>query len=189
MFALQAAGKIKYHVPDWNEDDTFGMDLFQLTGVFSIEISPQHLELFAMASLQLGPSDMRLLDLQAVGVFILNREGFAMDLEVTARAGVSEIIELSGMLRLVTNVSGKDQEVGIPKKFIDDGYIPPDLIARRPDSGVAVGKVVRLPGSFVDRLRRVQDGDTISYSYVVPGGAPLWKGGNREPGAYVVAAG
>jgi hypothetical protein len=155
---------VNFHVPDWNEDNTFGMDLFSLSGVFAMEISPNHLELFAMASLQLGPSDLRLLDLQAIGVFILNREGFAMDLEVTARAGVSEIIELSGMARIVTNVSGKDQEVGIPKKFIDDGYIPPDLMARRPGSGVTPGQVVRLPGSFVDRLRRRQDGDSVSYS-------------------------
>ncbi|MFN9035531.1 MAG: hypothetical protein ACK5YO_04505, partial [Planctomyces sp.] len=88
LFAVQAAGKLNFHVPDGNEDNQFGDQLFRLSGVFSIEISPSFLKVFVMSNLQLGPEDLRLLDLQAVGVFILNPDGFAMDLEVTANAGL-----------------------------------------------------------------------------------------------------
>ncbi|MEY3457290.1 MAG: hypothetical protein RL215_447, partial [Planctomycetota bacterium] len=119
--------------------------------------------------------------------------GFAMDLEVTAHAGVSEIIALGGSLRIVTNVSGVDQRINIPRKFIEDGYLPPDAIAERsPIARVQPGQLQRLPGSFIDRLEitKDEDGNPISWAYVVPGGAPLWKGGNREQaGPYVVAQG
>jgi hypothetical protein len=169
MFSLQGAAKFIFHVPDFNNDDTFGLELFRLTGAFSIEISPTRLEVFANATLQIGPDDMELIGLRAVGVFALSFDGFAMDLKISGNAGIDGIMSIDGDFRLITNVTGKQEEIRIPQRFIDEGYLDADFIA-----GL---------GYTADP----DDGD--ARAYIVPAGAPLWGGGNRQPGAYFVMQG
>ncbi|MEY2727818.1 MAG: hypothetical protein RLZZ458_3685, partial [Planctomycetota bacterium] len=76
-FMLAVAGKLVMHVPDFNDDDTFGTELFGLRGAFSMQISADGLEVLAVASMEIGPPDLQLFDLDAVGVLVINDQGFA----------------------------------------------------------------------------------------------------------------
>jgi hypothetical protein len=51
------------------------------------------LEIFANASLEIGPSDVKLLDINALGVLVINRQGVAGDLQVSVEVGQIAAIE------------------------------------------------------------------------------------------------
>ncbi|MFN5977050.1 MAG: hypothetical protein ACK48U_21595, partial [Planctomyces sp.] len=169
LFALQAAGKLVMHVPDGNEDTTFGMELFRTSGVFSMEISSAGLEVLLQGTLSIGPPELELFSLDVVGVLAIKPSVFAADLIVTAHRGVSGLASMDGSFRLVTNVSGAEQEIKVPQRFIDGDYFPQD---------------------FLERLRPTQDpddGDQLAYT--VPAGAPQWDGTFGTPGFYAVMQG
>jgi hypothetical protein len=43
---------------------------------------------------------------------------------------------MDGSFRLVTNVSGAEQEIKVPQRFIDGDYFPQDFLDRlRPNAG------------------------------------------------------
>jgi hypothetical protein len=169
-FLIAVAGKLIFHVPDFNDDDTFGLELFRLSGVFSLLINATGLEMLAQASMQIGPPDMQLFDMDAVGVMVINASGFATDLVITAHRGVDGIAAIDGSFRFVTNVSSVDQEVRVLQRFIDGNYLPQD---------------------FIDQLRPTAnpDDDPEQLAYVVPGGAPKWGGGFGPAGPYAVLQG
>ncbi|MEI7700245.1 MAG: hypothetical protein WCK86_10635, partial [Planctomycetia bacterium] len=170
LFGLQGAGKIVFHVPDFNEDTTFGMELFRISGAFSMEISTDGLEVLAQGTLSIGPPDLQLFSLDVLGVLAIKDNGFASDLLITAHAGVSDLASIDGSFRLITNVSGSDQEVSIPQRFIDGGYFPQ---------------------SFLDELQPTADttDDPDQLAYVVHAGPPKWAGGYGEAGPYAVMQG
>ncbi|MEI7699746.1 MAG: hypothetical protein WCK86_08130, partial [Planctomycetia bacterium] len=170
LFAFQAAGKLIFHVPDFNEDTNFGMQLFRVSGAFAMEISKEGLEVLAQGTIEIGPEDLDLFDLNVVGVLAIKKNVFAADLIISATAGVDGIAKISGDFRLVTNVSGLDQEVKVPQRFIDGGYFDQD---------------------FLDRLSPTADpnDDAKSMAYVVPAGAPKWGGGYGPAGFYAVMQG
>ncbi|MFN9046546.1 MAG: hypothetical protein ACK5YC_00320, partial [Planctomyces sp.] len=183
-FGLQAAGKMVLHVPDFNEDDQFGLELGRLSGVFSIEISPAGLEVLVQGRASLGPPNIPLFSdgdaadegsseltkLSVVGVLAIRPNGFAADLIIEAQAGFNEYVAFEGDFRFVTNVFGDDQEVRIPHRFIDGGYLPAD---------------------FIRDLKPTKDpsDDPEELAYVVPGGAPKWGGGQGPTGPYLVMQG
>ncbi|MFM8726313.1 MAG: hypothetical protein ACKON9_14450, partial [Planctomycetaceae bacterium] len=105
-----------------------------------------------------------------VGVLAIRPDGFAADLILEAQAGFNEYVAFEGDFRFVTNVFGSDQEVRVPHRFIDGGYLPPDFIADlRPTSD--------------------PNDDPEEMAYVVPGGAPKWGGGQGPNGPYLVMQG
>jgi hypothetical protein len=138
-------------VPDFNDDATFGTEFFRLSGAFSMQINPKGLEMLAVASMEIGPPDLQLFDLDAVGVMVINASGFATDLVITAHRGVDGIAAIDGSFRFVTNVSSVDQEVRVLQRFIDGNYLPQD---------------------FIDQLRPTADpdDDPEQMAYVVPAG-------------------
>ncbi|MEN9556606.1 MAG: hypothetical protein RLZZ232_2892, partial [Planctomycetota bacterium] len=170
LFAFQAAGKLIFHVPDFNEDTVFGTELFRMSGVFSLEISQEGLEVLAQGTLTIGPSELNLFTLDIIGVLAIKENAFAADLIVTAHAGVHDLASMDGNFRLITNTSGVDQEIKVPQRFIDGGY---------------------LPQSFLGRLQPTADptDDAEQQAYVVNAGPPLWEGGFGTPGFYAVMQG
>ena len=72
LFRIEAAGKLILHVPDWNYDAQFGLELFRLSGAFSFEVSSRGLQILAKADVEIGPRDVRLFDFDALGVLIIN---------------------------------------------------------------------------------------------------------------------
>ncbi|MFM7057153.1 MAG: hypothetical protein ACKO2P_09565, partial [Planctomycetota bacterium] len=170
LFALQAAGKMIFHVPDGNEDTTFGLELFRMSAVFSMEISTEGLEVLAQGSISLGPPELELFDLNVVGVLAIKEKVFAADLVIDARAGVDDFVSVGGKFRLITNVSGFNQEVRVPQRFIDGDYFDDD---------------------FLDQLQPTEDedDDPSQLAYVVHAGPPKWEGGYGDPGFYAVMQG
>ncbi|MGV2339031.1 MAG UNVERIFIED_CONTAM: hypothetical protein LVR18_35125 [Planctomycetaceae bacterium] len=162
---------MNFHVPDFNEDDTFGLELFRLSGVFSIEISPEGLEEFlAQGTLSIGPPELQLFSLDALGVLAIKSNGFASDLLITAHSGVHSLASIDGSFRFITNVSGEELEVKVPQRFVDGNYFPQ---------------------SFLDELQPTRDesDDPDQLAYVVPAGPPKWAGGYGPEGPYAVMQG
>ncbi|MEN9555968.1 MAG: hypothetical protein RLZZ232_2254, partial [Planctomycetota bacterium] len=169
-FMISAAGKLLFHVPDFDgNDETFGTELFRLSGVYSMQINPEGLEVLAQGTIQIGPPELQLFNLSALGVLAIRESGFATDLLITAHAGVHSLASIDGSFRFVTNVSSQNQEVRVPQRFIDGGYLPADFIASL------------APTSDPD------DGEQLAY--VVPGGAPQWDGTIADFGPYAVMQG
>ncbi|HCP13894.1 MAG TPA: hypothetical protein DIT89_16290, partial [Planctomycetaceae bacterium] len=169
-FMIAAAGKLLFHVPDFDSnDETFGLELFRLSGVFSVQINAEGLEVLAQATMSIGPPDLQLFDLDALGVLAIKKTGFAADLLITAHAGVHDIASIDGSFRFVTNVSGVDQEVKVSQRFIDGDYLPQD---------------------FIDSLQDTADPDDGDQkAYIVHAGAPKWAGGYGQAGPYAVLQG
>ncbi|MGV2342079.1 MAG UNVERIFIED_CONTAM: hypothetical protein LVR18_51645 [Planctomycetaceae bacterium] len=95
-------------------------------------------------------------------------EGFATDLVVTATGGIPAIAELEGTFRLVSNMTNLRQEVPVPQRFIDGGFLSDDFVER-------------LSPSTVDPRRK---------SYFVPAGAPYLDGTPDDPPSnYIVMMG
>ncbi|MFM8477800.1 MAG: hypothetical protein ACKOEO_18610, partial [Planctomycetaceae bacterium] len=170
LFALQAAGKMIFHVPDGNEDTTFGLELFRISAVFSMEISTAGLEVLAQGSISIGPPELELFDLNVVGVLSIKEKVFAADLVIDARAGVDDFVSVGGKFRLITNVSGLDQEVRVPQRFIEGDYFDDD---------------------FLNQLQPTVDpnDDPSQLAYVVHASPPKWEGGYGDPGFYAVMQG
>ncbi|MFM8477149.1 MAG: hypothetical protein ACKOEO_15320, partial [Planctomycetaceae bacterium] len=67
-FMIAAAGKLLFHVPDFDgNDETFGLPLFRLSGVFSMQINSEGLEVLAQGTMQIGPPELQLFNLSALG--------------------------------------------------------------------------------------------------------------------------
>ncbi|MCY2990036.1 MAG: hypothetical protein NTY19_19505, partial [Planctomycetota bacterium] len=166
-FGVQAAGKLLFHVPTFNPDAPFGPELFRLSAAASLDISPAGLSMFVNGAAELGPAELQVLDLDATGVIAINDQGFAADLNITAFAGVSDVLTLTGQFRLATNTSGVQQEVLVAQRFIDEGYLAQD---------------------FVDSLSPCAD-DPGQLCYAVPAGPPKLDGTYGPAGPYVVIQG
>ncbi|MFM8476786.1 MAG: hypothetical protein ACKOEO_13490, partial [Planctomycetaceae bacterium] len=91
--------------------------------------------------------------------FALTNDGFASDLIVTATGGLASIATLTGTFRLIANLTGIEQEVPVPQRFIDGGFLPTD---------------------FVSRLRTRPSNPNRRF-YVVPSGAPYLDGQPDDP--------
>jgi hypothetical protein len=169
-FMISAAGKLLFHVPDLDgNDETFGTELFRLSGVYSMQINSEGLEVLAQGTMQIGPPELQLFNLSALGVLAIKKTGFATDLLITAHAGVHNLASIDGSFRFVTNVSSQNQEIKVPQRFIDGGYLPADFISK------------------LTPTSDPEDGDQLAY--VVPGGAPQWDGSIAAFGPYAVMQG
>jgi hypothetical protein len=87
MFRFQASGRFVIHVPDFNEDEIMGTQLFAIRGTLFFEPSSKGLQVFVDAEVEVGPDDFQLFELRVVGVLIINKEGIAGDLELSLKIG------------------------------------------------------------------------------------------------------
>ncbi|NBO93839.1 MAG: hypothetical protein EBV06_16255, partial [Planctomycetia bacterium] len=119
---LLAAGRMGLHVPDGNDDNQFGTELFVLQGAFSFVINSQGLQLFATAQMQIGSPDVKLFDIQASGVFVITKDGIAGDVQVTLGAGnisaITNYLTFDVGARIVFNTTSQDLNVPIASRFL-----------------------------------------------------------------------
>ncbi len=132
---VAAAGKLLFHVPTFDEADPFGQELFRISAVASLSISAEGLQMFAKGDLEIGPPEIRLLDIDALGVFVINDQGFAGDVQVSVAAGdiaaIKDYFEFGVSARVLFNVTGEDQEVKILDRFLP--FLTDEFIARLDD--------------------------------------------------------
>jgi hypothetical protein len=167
MFRVETTGRLNLHVPDFNEDDEFGIQLFRMVGSFSFEISSEGLEVFADAEIEVGPDDVQLLNIYGIGVFIINDRGFAGDIEVGFDVGniaaIKDFFDFNASARVVFNVTSQLAEVKV-----SDAFLP------------------NLSDEAKSRIRPCSDGgnDNASNCYPVGAGAPNIDGTFDAPSPY-----
>ncbi|HND54446.1 MAG TPA: hypothetical protein PLV92_18670, partial [Pirellulaceae bacterium] len=129
------AGKLLFHVPTFDDANPFGAELFRISAAASLTIGAEGLSMFAKGDLEIGPPEIRLLDIDALGVFIINDEGFAGDMQVSVAVGdipaIRDYFQFDVSARVVFNVTGQNQEVKILDRFMD--FLTPDFQARLED--------------------------------------------------------
>ena len=97
------------------------VDVFRVVGAFRLQIDNAGLKVFAAGSLEIGPdigSANKLLDIQALGVLILNSSGAAGDLDIDFSLGTDDI-GFSVSARVIFNTTGVDQSIVIPDRLLD----------------------------------------------------------------------
>ncbi|MFC1820933.1 hypothetical protein ACFLZG_07625, partial [Thermodesulfobacteriota bacterium] len=150
---IQIAGKLIFKA---GKD---GDELFRMSGVFLLEINNEGLSMFVDAALVIGPPDVNIFDFHAVGVMIINSEGFAADISVSMSIGQGSVLEdffsVSLSARIILNTTGQEQGFQIPDRFLE--FLDPDTI------------------SLLDADNRM----------VVRAGAPKPDGTYEPPGPYV----
>jgi hypothetical protein len=176
MFRIEAAGRMVLHVPTFDKDDPFGLELFAMRGAFSMEISKEGMEVFAKADIELGPEEVRLLDVDALGVLIINDKGIAGDIQVTVGAGniaaIKDWFDFEVSARVVFNTANIEQEVAISDRFLP--YLTPEFIA------------TLTPNNNPPDPRRPFK-NASSYKYVVDNRPPVRPDGIQGPeGSYIV---
>ncbi len=123
-YSLQvaAAGKLIFNVPTFNDEQPFGQELFRISAVASLTISADGLQMFAKGDLEFGPPDVRLLDIDALGVFVINDKGVAGDMQIDVKAGdiaaIKDYFQFDVSARVVFNTTGEDQQVKILDRFL-----------------------------------------------------------------------
>ncbi|MFM8478707.1 MAG: hypothetical protein ACKOEO_23220, partial [Planctomycetaceae bacterium] len=145
-----------------------GFELARINGVFSLDTSTERVTIFSRGDLEIGPPGLQVFDMEVLGVFALTDDGFAADLHVSAEGGIASLATLNGEFRMVANLTGERQEVPIPQRFIDGGFLPADFVASLEDSELNPGRK----------------------AYFVPAGAPYLDGTPDDaPSTYMVVMG
>jgi hypothetical protein len=163
MFRIEAAGALLYHVPTGTQ--TLGIEVFRLSGAFSIEISPAGLRVFVAAELKFGPEALRLFEFTASGVIIATAQGVAMKMELSLNALHSSVLRLDAKFLLTLNFTSQDQEMRVSDTFLNGPYLSQE---------------------FKDRLEFGADPSQGRKFIHVPRGPPQIDGTIGDPGPYIV---
>ena len=135
-FLVAAAGKLIFHQPSFDGSDPLsGPELFRISGVASLGINENGLQLFSKGDVEVGPPDIRLLDISGLGVFAITDRGIAGELEVDVAMGdipaIKNYFQLDASARVVFNTTGEDVQVKVLDRFLE--YLPDDFKARLVD--------------------------------------------------------
>ena len=102
-----------------------GTPLVEMLGVFFLETDLSSFKLFATAAILAGPdigqpdSDSSILKIEALGVVIINSDGFAADFDVDFDFNLPSLALPDVSARVIINTTGKEQELEIPTRLID----------------------------------------------------------------------
>ncbi|MHC5112264.1 MAG: beta strand repeat-containing protein, partial [Planctomycetota bacterium] len=125
LFRIDAAGKLLLGIPKL---DGSGIDiqLLEIRGAFSFIISSEGLTVFARGLVSFGPADFQLAELDALGLLIINDDGFSLRLELTRGIDNIPLLEFNASFALIINTTKKNQEFEVPSKFFEflsEGFI------------------------------------------------------------------
>ncbi|MGD8416616.1 MAG: calcium-binding protein, partial [Pseudomonadales bacterium] len=149
-------------------------DVFELTGLFLLDVNPDGLKLFVAAGLEIGSTDF--LDLSALGAIVINGEGLAFDLDISFNLGnVDDISSDPGIVlqaRVMFNNTGKNQEILIPDKYVQflDGAPDGEPVAPELATEISALGLTSLTGELGKRLVTISGKEGLYY--VLPGIAP-----------------
>ena len=96
-------------------------DVFSLAGVLSLQADSSSLKILAAGAMTVGPdigSGNPLVKITALGVFILNSQGIATDIDVGLSLGITDL-GLTVNARLLVNSTGANQTIEIPGRLLD----------------------------------------------------------------------
>ena len=121
------AGKLLVGEP--NDDDTaIKTAYFRLSGAFSMEISDDGFQMFVDAELTIGPPDVNLLNMTAIGLIIVNDTGLAINLELQNELDLGPVMDVNFKFFLILNTTSIDQQYNVPAIFMSNGYLSQNFI-------------------------------------------------------------
>ncbi|MBC8505088.1 MAG: tandem-95 repeat protein, partial [Chloroflexi bacterium] len=187
-FVVYGSGKMLLGIPksDWSGID---IELSRLSGAFWLSISPEGLQIFSVGELMLGPEefDVQFLTMNYTGLILVNEDGFAANLEIKADLDLGPWMEFTGSLRMVTNITEKDQLFRVPEMFIQGDYLsqqfidalvegPGDLVVRVDDSGSTLSTALNGGSLHADLRTAINEntGDPLGGSVTVTTTADGW---------------
>lgn len=109
-----------------------------LLGTFFLELDDDSFKVLATADLRLGADisspNNSLLDISALGAFVITADGFAADLDVDLDVNIP-VLDLGVSARVLINTTGKEQTITLPDRiinFLEDSTSPlaDELLAR-----------------------------------------------------------
>ena len=116
-----------------------GSPIVELIGIFFLEIDGSSFKLFAQAAILAGPdiggsTDDAILDISALGVVIINSDGFAADFDVDLDVNLPGLA-LTVSARVIINTTGEEQELEIPTRLLEflensSSLLAPKVLAR-----------------------------------------------------------
>ena len=122
LFSLQMAGKLRVGEPD-KDKTTIDTEYFRLSGTFDMEISSTGFQMFVDADLTIGPPTMTLLNQTAVGLIIVNKDGLAINLELTSAISLGSLFNTSVSFFLILNTTSRDEQYAVPALFLTNKYL------------------------------------------------------------------
>ncbi|MEA3510650.1 MAG: hypothetical protein U9R51_04365, partial [Actinomycetota bacterium] len=120
LINVEMAGELTVR-PDGNPSSD---PIVSMLGTFFLEIDGSSFKIFTTAALRVGPdigideAGNPLLDISALGVVIVNSDGFAADLDVDLDIGLPGL-DLTVSARVIINTTGDVQSVEIPTRIVD----------------------------------------------------------------------
>ncbi|WP_217312837.1 DUF4347 domain-containing protein [Richelia sinica] len=107
-----------------------GQAIAALLGTFFLELDDESFKVLATADLRLGADisspDNSLLDISALGAFVITADGFAADLDVDLDVNIP-VLDLEVGARVLINTTGKEQSITLPDRiinFLEDSNSP-----------------------------------------------------------------
>ena len=139
IFSLQIAGLLIIGQPNAAKN-AIATPYFSLTGVFDMEISSNSFSMFANAALVIGPTGFNLLNMQAMGLIIVNPDGLAVNLELQQAVNLGSLLTSNISFFLIANTTSKNETYIVPQKFISDGYLTQNFITKyiQTSNGISV---------------------------------------------------
>ena len=98
------------------------LSVFSIAGILVIQADSSSLKVFAAGVMKIGPDiggGTSLVDIQALGVLILNSQGVAADLDIDLSLGIPEL-GLTVSARVIVNNTGVDQSIVIPDRLLTE---------------------------------------------------------------------
>jgi hypothetical protein len=159
IFQVYSTGTFSFVLPAKSDNVWFGID-----GTFYLQVTKGGLDAFAAGQLTIGPPSAPILERSATALLVINDQGLAGEFDVDLSSGWGDSFRLTADLQAELNTTGADQPLQLPSMLVAD-----------------------MSNEQKSHLAKL--GLTSGGSITIPGGAPLFDGGNAAAGPYFVVHG
>ncbi len=123
-FRIEAAGRLVMGIAN-GAGTAVETTLIEMRGAFTFIVNAEGMTVFAAAQVVIGPASFKLAEMEALGLMIINDEGFALRLEISSAINIP-LLDFNASFALLINTTSKDQEFEVPEKFFE--YLSADFI-------------------------------------------------------------
>ncbi len=164
LFSIQMAGMLILGAPN-SAKTAIATEYFRLSGAFDMQISSTGFQMFAAAMLTMSLADITLLNMDAMGLILIDNDGIAINLELQNQVDLGPLLDVNVAFFLLMNTTAKNKTYIVPTQFISGGY---------------------LSQHFIDTYIQSSNGNFI---ITIHGGMPKPDGSYAAAGFYLVAEG
>jgi hypothetical protein len=127
LFSIQMAGLLIIGAPN-SAKTAIATEYFRLSGAFDMQISSTGFQMFAAAMLTMSLADVTLLNMDAMGLILIDNDGIAINLELQNQIDLGPLLDVNVAFFLLMNTTSKDKTYIVPDQFISGGYLSTHFI-------------------------------------------------------------